>query len=268
MSIHFHKYQANGNDFVLVDNRKSKKSFTTEDIKKICDRRFGIGADGVILIENADDADFNMVYYNSDGSQSLCGNGCRSAVDLASKLEIVKNKTSFRAFDGLHQATILADKNIRLKMSDVKGVKKLDTDFFINTGSPHLIRFVTSLDKVDVVETGRKIRYSEQFMSEGTNVNFVELQPDNTIAVRTYERGVEDETLSCGTGVTAAAIAASMHGYSSPMDVKVRGGSLTVEFTSVEVNSSLTSETNAPDTFVDIFLIGPAKMVYEGDLEL
>jgi diaminopimelate epimerase len=268
MVIHFHKYQATGNDFVLIDNRKIKKSFSTEDIKKICDRRFGIGADGLILIEDTKDADFNMVYYNSDGSQSLCGNGCRSAVDFASLLNIVNKETSFQAFDGLHQATILSDKSVKLKMSDVSGIRKMNSDYYIDTGSPHYIRFVTNLDKVAVVDDGRKIRNSDVFMPRGTNANFVELLPDNTIAVRTYERGVEDETLSCGTGVTAAAIAASFEGYLSPINVKVRGGSLAVEFNLGTPITSLTGEGNVSDTFVDIFLIGPAKMVFEGDLEL
>ncbi len=268
MSIQFHKYQATGNDFVLIDNRKSKRSYSAESVKKICDRRFGVGADGLILIEETEGADFNMIYFNSDGSQSLCGNGCRSAVDFASRLNIVKDKTSFRAFDGLHQATMLANKNIKLKMANVSGIRKMNKDFFIDTGSPHFIRFVTNLSEINVVEDGRKIRYSDIFMPAGTNANFVELLPNNTIAVRTYERGVEDETLSCGTGVTAAAIAASFRGYFSPVNIKVQGGSLTVEFKPGDLIASLTSEGNVSDTFVDVFLIGPAKMVYEGVLEL
>jgi len=268
MQIHFHKYQATGNDFVLIDNRSAKKSFSKDEIKKVCDRRFGVGADGLILLEDVDGADFNMIYYNSDGSQSLCGNGCRSAVEFASSLGIIKKNTSFNAFDGLHQASILEDQTIRLKMSDVNGIKKLNDAFFIDTGSPHYVRFVKGLDELNVVENGRKVRNSDIFKPEGTNANFVELLPDNTIAVRTYERGVEDETLSCGTGVTAAALAASLTGYSSPILVKVKGGNLAVEFKSGTPDTGLAASGNISATFVDIFLIGPAKMVFEGDLEL
>ena len=268
MQIHFHKYQATGNDFVLIDNRSTNRSFSKEEIKKVCDRRFGVGADGLILIENTEEADFNMVYYNSDGSQSLCGNGCRSAVEFASSLGIIDKTTSFNAFDGLHKASILEDQTIRLKMSDVSGIKKLNDAYFIDTGSPHYVRFVKQLDELNVVESGRKVRNSDIFKPGGTNANFVELLPNNTIAVRTYERGVEDETLSCGTGVTAAAIAASLTGYSSPIMVKVKGGSLAVEFKAGEPDTGLAASGNISATFVDIFLIGPAKMVFEGDLEL
>lgn len=268
MQIHFHKYQATGNDFVLIDNRSTNRSFSKEEIKKVCDRRFGVGADGLILIENTEEADFNMVYYNSDGSQSLCGNGCRSAVEFASSLGIIDKTTSFNAFDGLHKASILEDQTIRLKMSDVSGIKKLNDAYFIDTGSPHYVRFVKQLDELNVVESGRKVRNSDVFKPGGTNANFVELLPNNTIAVRTYERGVEDETLSCGTGVTAAAIAASLTGYSSPIMVKVKGGSLAVEFKAGEPDTGLAASGNISATFVDIFLIGPAKMVFEGDLEL
>ena len=268
MQIHFHKYQATGNDFVLIDNRSTNRAFSKEEIKKVCDRRFGVGADGLILIENTEEADFNMVYYNSDGSQSLCGNGCRSAVEFASSLGIIDKTTSFNAFDGLHKASILEDQTIRLKMSDVSGIKKLNDAYFIDTGSPHYVRFVKQLDELNVVESGRKVRNSDIFKPGGTNANFVELLPNNTIAVRTYERGVEDETLSCGTGVTAAAIAASLTGYSSPIMVKVKGGSLAVEFKAGEPDTGLAANGNISATFVDIFLIGPAKMVFEGDLEL
>lgn len=268
MQIHFHKYQATGNDFVLIDNRTPKKSFSVDEIKKICDRRFGVGADGLILIENDNKADFNMVYYNSDGTQSLCGNGCRSAVEFASSLGIITNNTSFNAFDGLHEATMLGDSMVRLKMNNVSGIKKLNDAYFIDTGSPHYVRFVKQLDQLNVVEDGRKIRNSDVFKPGGTNANFVELLPDNTIAVRTYERGVEDETLSCGTGVTAAAIAASLTGYSSPIAVKVKGGELAVEFKAGPPDTGLAAGGNISATFGDIFLIGPAKMVFEGDLEL
>lgn len=260
MKLHFYKYQATGNDFVLIDNRSGAHTFSKSEIEKICNRRFGIGADGLMLIEKHPSLDFNLVYYNSDGSQSLCGNGSRAAVKMASSLGMVNGKTSFNAYDGLHDAEVLSNDIIRLKMNDVKGVLEKDSHFFLNTGSPHLIRFVKDIKNYPVVEEGRKIRYSDAYKPNGTNANFVELQDDNAIFVRTYERGVEDETLSCGTGVTAAALAASLKGYKSPVVVKVLGGELSVEF-----KTQLTGQTVL---FHDIFLIGPAKMVFEGDLEL
>ncbi len=257
MKFHFYKYQATGNDFVLLDNRSGKHIFSTEQIKTICDRRFGVGADGLMLIEKHPSLDFNLVYYNSDGSQSLCGNGSRAAVQFASTLGLLQGKTSFQAYDGSHDAELLSSGIIRLKMNDVQEVKKIDEDYFVHTGSPHFIRFVNNIHHYPVVEAGRTIRYSDAYKPGGTNVNFVELLPDNTIYVRTYERGVEDETLSCGTGVTAAALAASFKGLTSPVSIKTRGGNLSVEF-----------KTGQAGTFQEIFLVGPAKMVFEGDLEL
>jgi diaminopimelate epimerase len=262
-SIHFYKYQATGNDFVLIDNRSGQYSFTTDQIKKICDRRFGVGADGLMLIEKHPALDFNLVYYNSDGSESLCGNGSRAAVKMASSLGMVNGKASFNAYDGPHEAKLLPDEIVRLKMGNVNEVKNVENDIFINTGSPHLIRFVENLKDYPVVEEGRKIRYSVAFQPKGTNVNFVELQKDNTIFVRTYERGVEDETLSCGTGVTASALAASLKGYTSPVKIKAMGGELSVEFTTQSGQS-----VGLASPFSDIFLIGPAKMVFEGEMEL
>jgi diaminopimelate epimerase len=255
--IHFHKYQATGNDFVLIDNRSGNYFFTKEQIEKICDRRFGIGADGLMLIEKHPTLDFDLVYYNSDGSQSLCGNGSRAAVLMASRLGLLNAHTEFNAYDGTHQAELLNTGIVRLKMNDVTTVKKINDDYFINTGSPHYLKFVTDIKIYPVVDEGKKIRYSLTYAPKGTNVNFIQLLENNTIFVRTYEKGVEDETLSCGTGVTAAALAASFHGYTSPVQVKVRGGELSVEFKSGQAG-----------TFQHIFLVGPAKMVFEGTLEL
>jgi diaminopimelate epimerase len=257
MKVHFYKYQATGNDFVVMDNRDGKLSLAKEQIEKICDRRFGVGADGLMLIEKHASLNFNVEYYNSDGSQSLCGNGSRAAVHFASTLGLVNGKSTFNAYDGAHTAELLSTGIIRLKMNEVKEVKSIGSDYFLNTGSPHYIRFVDDIHQYPVVEEGRKIRYSEAFKPGGTNVNFVQLLPDNTIYVRTYERGVEDETLSCGTGVTAAAIATSLKGYTSPVNIKVKGGDLSVEF-----------KSGQSGTFTEIFLVGPAKMVFEGDLEL
>ena len=257
MKIHFHKYQATGNDFVLLDNRDLGLSFSAEKIKQICDRKFGVGADGLILIQSHQDSDFTMIYYNPDGSQSLCGNGCRSAVQFANSLGLVNGKAKFEAFDGAHDAAVLSTGNIKLQMNSVSGIKEIGEDLFINTGSPHYIQFVEDLEKFPVDEQGRKIRYSAPFEPAGTNVNFAEILANNTVFVRTYERGVENETLSCGTGVTAVALAASRKGLTSPIAIKTLGGDLSVEF-----------ECSQPDMFTKIHLIGPAKMVFEGDLEL
>src|SRR6187549_856161 len=263
MKLHFYKYQATGNDFVVVDNRDGNLSFTKEQIEKICDRKFGIGADGLMLIEKHPTLNFNLEYFNSDGTQSLCGNGSRAAVHFASQLGLVNGHANFQAYDGPHQAE-LSNGIIRLKMSDVKEVKKIGEDFFIHTGSPHFVRFVTDIHNYPVFKEGRKIRYSEDFKPGGTNVNFVELHSNNTITVRTYERGVEDETLSCGTGVTAAALAVSYRQYSSPVKIKTRGGELSVEYKSGQSGQP----AGQVGTFSEIFLIGPAKMVFEGDLVL
>ena len=257
MNIPFQKYEATGNDFVIIDNREGKYSFSVPQIKKICDRKFGIGADGLMLIEKHPTLDFNLIYYNADGSPSLCGNGSRAAVMMASALHLIKDFTTFEAYDGQHKATLFPNNIIRLKMNDVKEVKKSSDGVFINTGSPHFIKAVKQTKDFPVVEEGRKIRYSDAFKPSGTNANFIELLPNNSIFVRTYERGVEAETLSCGTGVTAAALAASFLGYHSPVSIQTLGGMLSVEFKSSQDGS-----------FTDVYLIGPADKVFEGIFEL
>ena len=256
-TIHFHKYQATGNDFVIIDNRETKLSLTSEQIAAICHPKFGVGADGLMLIESHPSLSFHLEYFNSDGSQSLCGNGCRAAVQFASQLGLVNGGVKFTAFDGPHSAEILPDRNIRLQMADVSHCQTLGDGYFINTGSPHYVKFVKGLEDYPVFEEGKKIRYQDQFQPSGTNVNFVELQDGNSIFVRTYERGVENETLSCGTGITAAALAASLKGCNSPIAIQALGGNLTVEF-----------KSSQPGTFHEIYLIGPAKMVFKGQLEL
>ena len=265
MRIHFFKYQATGNDFVLIDNRSGKYTLSQDQIISICDRKFGVGADGLMLVETHPSAHFNLQYFNSDGSQSLCGNGSRAAVKMAASLGMVNGKATFDAFDGLHDAEIQDDGIVRLRMHDVTDVRKLDNgDLFINTGSPHYIRFVEDVSTYPVFETGKNIRYSAEFKPGGTNVNFVQRLAPSTIFVRTYERGVENETLSCGTGVTAAALATSLNGDNTPVQVRTLGGDLKVEFKTR--HSGATS--GQPGTFYDIYLIGPAKLVFEGDLEL
>ncbi|EJF09216.1 MULTISPECIES: diaminopimelate epimerase [Pontibacter] len=253
MALSFYKYQGTGNDFVMIDNRKLTFPATDEQlIKSLCNRRTGIGADGLILLQNHDDYDFEMVYYNADGRLgSMCGNGARCTVRFAKQLGVIEDVAYFLAADGEHQATIEREE-IQLKMTDVVGVERIEDDFYLNTGSPHYVRFVENIDNLDVYAEGRLVRYSPRFNAVGTNVNFVQRLSDNSIYVRTYERGVEDETLSCGTGVTACALIAGLTGMESPVSVKTPGGNLKVAFEQDGMG------------FRYIYLIGPAKLVFTG----
>jgi len=257
--MQFTKYQATGNDFILMDNLSGKIKLTAAEIQKLCDRKFGIGADGLILIEKSEQANFYVNYYNSDGSQSLCGNGSRAAVHFAAKLGLVKQQTVFDAYDGLHEAVLLNDDVVDLQMRDVNHIVKRDSGWFIHTGSPHVIEWVNRAEDVDVYTKGKNIRYADEFAPAGTNVNFVEKQHNNTLFVRTYERGVENETLSCGTGVTAAGLAAALEGYTSPVQIETKGGNLSVSF------KKESNEANHT-TFKNVHLIGPAKVVFSGEI--
>ncbi len=257
MEIVFNKYQGAGNDFIIIDNRKN--SFNKKDtkiIEQLCDRKFGIGADGLILLENSEKSDFKMLYYNADGNEStMCGNGGRCIVAFAKKLNIIQDKTSFEAIDGLHFAEVIRDL-ISLQMIDVDFVLEKNNYLFLNTGSPHHISFHDSIDNLDVKELGSKIRYGKPYFKKGTNVNFVEQVDDNVFKVRTYERGVEDETLACGTGVTAVAIAAYQVNKTTQNHVYLQtlGGMLEVNFEQNE------------DQYQNIFLKGPATFVFEGSI--
>ncbi len=258
MRVHFYKYQGTGNDFILIDNRTGEMKLSKEQIKLLCHRRFGIGADGLMLLKSDPDYDFEMDYYNSDGSGgTMCGNGGRCIVAFAKHLGIIKDETNFIASDGPHLATTYHDNLVKLKMIDVEHVIENDEYSFINTGSPHHIKFVNDVQKVDVYSKGKEIRYSKQYEKEGTNVNFVSSE-EKGIAVRTYERGVEDETYSCGTGSVASAIAYYKRNKSSDtvIPIKTLGGELEVSF--IEKNGK----------FTDVFLKGPAKLVFEGELDL
>ncbi len=262
MKINFWKYQGNGNDFIIVDNRKGEIKLGKEHINKLCSRRFGIGADGLIIIASSSVADFEMLYYNSDGAlSSMCGNGGRCAAMFAFLQGISDKEMIFNAYDGLHRAIIedrCADRmcDVSLSMADVHEVEKEDNFYFLNTGSPHYVEFVEHVAEIDVVSEGRKTRYSERFMPEGTNVNFVEMD-DDRIFVRTYERGVEDETLSCGTGVTASAmIAYFINGKTSQL-VHTMGGEFIVSF-----------DPKADGIFKNVWLRGPAEFVFEGKMEI
>ncbi len=260
MNLEFYKYQGTGNDFVMIDNRNLKVSKNnTNLIKQLCDRRFGIGGDGLILLENPDVAedDFKMVYFNADGyPSSMCGNGGRCLVAFANYLGIVEKTARFTAVDGPHEATI-SEGVVSLKMQNVADVKLKEEYSFLDTGSPHHVIFVKDVQSEDVQQKGSEIRYSELYKdNNGTNVNFVQQINDEVLKVRTYERGVEDETFSCGTGVTAVAIAAYQTGKIQNKEVKLEtpGGSLEVKF------------ENTDSGFENIWLTGPAVQVFKGEI--
>jgi diaminopimelate epimerase len=260
MKLNFLKYQGTGNDFILLDNRKNGVSLTLEQIHKLCDRRFGVGADGLMLLNERPGYDFEMKYYNSDGRDgSMCGNGARCMIKFAYHLGIHRDLYKFLAVDGAHEAEIDIDGIVSLKMKDVRTIKKFHSDFILDTGSPHYIKMVTHVSDLDVFKKGYEIRHSKEFEDEGINVNFVEQTDEvDKIIVRTYERGVEDETLSCGTGVTAAALVCyhNENGFNE-VEVKTIGGNLTVEFDRVD-----------EDRFENIWLCGPAEKVFEGSVEI
>jgi diaminopimelate epimerase len=260
MRIAFHKYQGTGNDFIILDNRDGRyQTLTADQIRFLCDRRYGVGADGLMLLQLRSGFDFEMIYYNADGNTStMCGNGGRCLVLFARDLGIHNFSYSFLAVDGPHEAEIDNKNTIRLKMQDVKEVQEFTGHSVLNTGSPHFVKFADNVEMIDVVETGREIRYSKPFEKEGINVNFVESLGDDRIFVRTYERGVEDETLSCGTGVTASALLAAHNekGFNR-VEVKTPGGDLSVEFTKI-----------SDSYFENIWLCGPARHVFSGEIEL
>lgn len=267
MQLEFYKYQGTGNDFVMIDNRSG--FFPKENVELIahlCDRRFGIGGDGLILLEYDEIAsnlaittDFKMVYYNSDGNQSsMCGNGGRCLVAFAKKLNVINTSCTFIATDGFHHATIEENGQVSLQMIDVSNVKISQDYVFLNTGSPHHVQIVEDLENYNIKENGSAIRYGELYGKEGSNINFVKQIDANTFSLRTYERGVEDETLSCGTGATAAAIAMNAIGKTKATAIylNVEGGKLEVSF---DKNEGL---------FTNVFLKGPAEFVFKGVIEI
>ena len=257
MNIPFYKYQGTGNDFILIDDRKEK--FDPKDINLIaamCDRRFGIGADGLMLLRNKSGYDFEMIYFNSDGNQSsMCGNGGRCIVRFARDLSIIDTTCTFLAIDGLHEAIIMEGNQVKLKMNDEVDIKKDGNAIILDTGSPHYVIEKDTIDTLDVKSEGSRIRYSRKYSKEGINVNFVQTGADE-IKVATYERGVEDETFSCGTGVTAAAIAINNEKsdkLSSPVLVRTKGGNLKVYFQQI-----------GKSAYTDIWLKGPALRTFKG----
>ena len=260
--MYFHKFQGNGNDFVLIDNRNNMIMLSATQIQKLCNRRFGIGADGLMLLNASEKYDFEMIYYNSDGNiSSMCGNGGRCIAAFAKLLGLVDDEMIFEAWDGLHKAIIKRDLvsgnswDVSLNLIDVLEVDKNIGYYFLDTGSPHYVEFVDNVAEINVPVEGKKTRESERFAPDGTNVNFVEIS-SNRIFVRTYERGVEDETLSCGTGVTAAAIATSLETGLKGIPIHTTGGDFTVSF------------VQDGDKFTDIWLRGSAELVFKGEVSI
>lgn len=260
MTVKFYKYQGTGNDFIMIDNRAYGLSKNQTDlVKHLCDRKFGIGSDGLILLTEKISYDFEMVYFNSDGNESsMCGNGGRCLIKFAHQLGIIENKCRFLAIDGDHDGEILPGGIVSLKMKDVEDIENSNGNYVLNTGSPHYVSFANYVKQIKIVEEARKVRNSDRFIQQGINVNFVEKLSDHEIFVRTYERGVEDETLSCGTGVVASALAfASKSGIiMNLVDIQSMGGKLQVKF-----------DANGRG-YKNIYLIGPAERVFDGEIEI
>lgn len=260
MQLEFYKYQGAGNDFVMIDNRSGFfPKDNTQLIAHLCDRRFGIGGDGLILLENDSETDFKMVYYNSDGNQSsMCGNGGRCLVAFAKDMQVIENETTFIATDGLHHASFEDNGLVSLQMIDVPTIDIKKDHTFLNTGSPHHVQMVDDLEHYNIKEEGAAIRYGELYGAAGSNINFVKKIDDTTFRLRTYERGVEDETLACGTGATAVAIAMNATGQTNAtaINIDVEGGKLVVSFDKNQ------------NGFTNVFLKGPAVYVFKGTIEV
>ena len=262
MILSFFKYHGTGNDFILIDERSCRYELSTEQISRLCNRNFGIGADGLMLLQEAPGYHFRMVYYNSDGKEStMCGNGGRSMISFARHLGLISAEAFFVAADGEHHGTILSAAGdqvvVKLKMKDVEKITFEKSYDFLDTGSPHAVLFVEDTDAIDVVTEGRKIRYNRTFSEVGTNVNFVEIVSSG-LKVRSYERGVENETLSCGTGVTASVLAYAFKNQAlpSPCRVETNGGELFVHF------------ARKGNGFGEVWLEGPATYVFKGEIEI
>ncbi len=259
MKLNFFKYQGAGNDFVVIDNRN--QIFNGNDprlIAFLCDRRFGIGGDGLMLLEQVDIYDFKMVYFNSDGFEaSMCGNGGRCIVSFAKHLGLIDQSTRFLAADGVHDALIDSKGLVDLRLNDVDQITVFEDGYFLNTGVPHFVKFVEDLSVIDVAQEGRELRYDPRFQTSGTNVNFVQ-QKGKHLVVYTYERGVECETLACGTGVSASALSAAFKSgiLNGQFDIEAKGGKLSVRF------------KGSNGHYSDVWLKGPALQVFEGFIEM
>jgi len=260
MKIDFVKYHGTGNDFIMINDTSGNTGMLSiKTVSFLCDRRFGIGADGLIILKNHHDADFEMIYYNSDGKEgSMCGNGGRCIVAFAKKAGLISRSARFKSIDGIHEAQIRENGIISLKMKDITNIEQGKGYYFLDTGSPHYVTFIKGLKNYDVFGEGRKIRNSNRFREEGTNVNFAE-DTENGIFVRTYERGVENETLSCGTGVVASAVcyAVEKNLVTDHVEINTRGGNLLVRF-----------DREGKTSFTNIRLEGHATYVFSGTIEL
>lgn len=259
MQIHFQKYHGTGNDFIMIDNRNGQfDSLNQTLIAKLCDRHFGIGADGLIMLKKSDKYDFTMRYFNADGYEgSMCGNGGRCIVHFAKSLGIIDQNTTFEAIDGLHFASINGE-IVSLQMSNIDKIELFENHCFLNTGSPHHVEIVENLMEFPVYEIGKKKRYAAPYFEKGCNINFVEALTENKFKLRTYERGVENETLSCGTGATATAIALFETGKtkSNTIELEVMGGKLEVSFEKIG------------NTYQNVFLTGKASFVFDGKIKI
>ena len=256
MELIFSKYQGTGNDFIMLDNMNGQfNGLSISQIQFLCDRKRGIGADGLIKLSKEKGVDFLVEYYNADGSQSFCGNGARCSVAFAKALGLIEYKAKFNAIDGVHEATI-ENGIVRLEMLPVDSIQKVNTDYWLNTGSPHYVRIIGENDSIDILDFGKSIRYSDAYKKDGVNVNIIKEINSDTIHVQTYERGVEDETLSCGTGVTACALVwMDLNAGTDKVNIKTKGGELTVE------------AVKSGEGFSSIWLSGPAKHVFDGRVD-
>lgn len=260
MRQQFYKYHGAGNDFIMIDDRDELFPHNDQElIASLCRRRFGVGADGLILLRNAKGYDYRMVYFNADGRESsMCGNGGRCVVLFANEMGIAKREQQFIAIDGPHDGRIMDDGLVSIKMKDVPSVERVDEHYVLDTGSPHYVSFQDSVQDLDVVSEARKIRYAEPYKLAGINVNFASPNAEQ-LDIRTYERGVEDETYACGTGVTAVALAWAVKQQQTGkhvIQVNAVGGHLWVEF------------ENKGNKFENIWLTGPAVEVFDGHVEL
>ncbi len=262
IKIEFYKYQGTGNDFIIIDGRNKDLNPDSMVIKKLCDRKFGIGADGLMILKNHEGYDFSMTYYNADGHEgSMCGNGGRCIIAFAKQIGISNNKLRFIAIDGSHDGEVLNHENgvslVRLKMTDVSEFSARTNYYMLETGSPHYVEFTEKVSTKDVYSEGKAIRYNDLFKAKGVNVNFAD-ESDNQLFVRTYERGVEDETLSCGTGVTAAAIAFALKNdlKKDCIQIQTLGGNLKVSF------------EKEGNVFKNVWLEGPAAFVFKGEIDI
>ncbi len=259
MKLLFSKYQGTGNDFILVDNLSQKYDYLSiYQIQNLCNRKFGVGADGLIKLSKSENFAFKMDYYNPDGTQSFCGNGARCAFVFAESLGIPVSEIKFEAIDGSHFGS-KKDDNIRIQMRNVNGIKSIENDFELNTGSPHYVRLSEDISSASILNFGKNIRYSKNYKKEGVNVNLLKGISSSKIEIASYERGVEDETLSCGTGATACALVWDkiQNAGVNFIDVKVKGGELRIEF----------SRDNF-EGYKNIFLSGPANFIYSGEIDI